>query len=303
MYARILGALSVVALVSCGGGDGSNPITGGSLGGADQPTDPTDPNTNPAEKYAFDLDDGLVMNDLDYDAAADQLVINNIPFDTTTGIYERTGTLPNGWGLYQNDERGTSGRIPYYATFLRSASGDTQAAAVASGGFLGEGNVGATAQRTNSSVTLPVTGILAYNGTYAGVRELGESVAGGPDVELVAGDAIVNIDFDDFDITGDIVGFVINRIVYDANTLAPVGSLANLSLAEAFIDRSNATIDSSAAVSVDGTLTGSWEGVFGGSNGQEIAAYLVVSGTSPLETDGGGVQETVREIGALIVSQ
>ena len=302
MFKRCIGVGSLAILVACGGGDGSNPITGG-LGGNDQPIDPADPNVVDGLKFAFNQDDGLVMNALTYDAAADELFINNIPFDTTTGIYERTRDLPNGWGLYENDESGMSGRIPYFAVFEVSATGDTQAAAVASGGFIGDGNVGATAQRTNGSVALPVTGILNYNGTYAGVRELGETVPGGPSAELVQGDAIVNIDFDDFDITGDIVGFVINREVYTTAGVF-VGNLAAISLAEAFIDRPTATIDSSAAIAQDGTLNGSWEGVFGGPNGEEIAAYLVVSGTTPLEVDGvSGAEETVREIGALLVAQ
>ncbi|WP_298257022.1 hypothetical protein [uncultured Litoreibacter sp.] len=297
---KAFGILSISALVACGGG-GSNPVTGGTV---DTVVDPTDPNTVTGQKIAFDESVALVANTMEFDdqgtadPSDDTLNINNIPFDTETGFYNRAATLPNGWGLYESDERGQSGRLRYSAMFNRSASGNVEGGVAASPDWLGTANnAGALVRRNNSAISLPVNGIIQYTGTYGGIRELDNDVVGGAGIELVTGDASVLIDFDDFDITGDIVGFITNRQVYDADTQALLGTLASVSLAEAFINRTDATIDESTAVAVDGTLNGTWEGVFGGANGEEIAAYVILNGTTPVTA------AEVRELGVLLVAQ
>ncbi|SFR53460.1 hypothetical protein [Litoreibacter janthinus] len=307
---KALGVLSISALVACGG-SGSNPVTGGTV---DTVVDPTNPNTVAGQKFAFDQTIGLVANSMTYDdqgtadTSDDTLNINNIPFDTETGFYNRVGTLPNGWGLYENDERGQAGRLDYTAVFHQSATGNVEGGVAASPNWTGSsGNAGAVVRRTNASVSLPINGIIQYNGTYGGIRELdNDANPTDPGIELVTGNAEIRIDFDDFDIQGDIVGFISGRQVYNADTGALVGTLSDVSLAESFIDRTDATIDESTASALDGTLSGTWEGVFGGANGEEVAAYLILNGTTPSTPVVGlppipGV--AVRELGVLLVAQ
>lgn len=308
---KAFGILSISALVACGG-SGSNPVTGG---GVDADVDPADPNTVAGQKFAFDQTIGLVANSIVYDdqgtadTSDDTLNINNIPFDTETGFYNRVSTLPNGWGLYENDERGQAGRLDYTAVFNQSSTGDVEGGVAASPNWTGSrGNAGAVVRRSSTPVSLPVNGIISYTGTYGGIRELDNDTVPGPGIELVTGDASVRIDFDDFDLTGDIVGFISNRQVFNATTGAAEGTLSDVSLAEAFINRSENGIDESIASSLDGTLSGSWEGVFGGPTGNEIAAYVILDGTTPAIVDPDPLVPVipgvaVRELGVLLVAQ
>lgn len=311
--AKALGILSVSALLACGG-SGSNPVTGGTV---DSDIDATDPNTTTGQKFAFDRALGLVANSIEFiendaaDPSDDQLVINNVPFDTTTGEYDRTGTLPNGWGLYQNTERNLEGRLQYFAVFNQSATRDVEGGVVASPQYRGSiGNAGAVIRRSSTPVALPVAGIFNYNGSYSGIRELDndlDTTGTVPGITLVTGDATVRVDYGDFDVTGDIVGSIFNRNVYDVNGNL-LGSLTNVSLAEALIDRPTQTISESTASSTDSSLTGIWEGVFGGPTGNEIAAYVILNGTTP-STPGANPGDPstpglpVRELGVLLVAQ
>ncbi|WP_281856139.1 hypothetical protein [Litoreibacter halocynthiae] len=310
---KAFGILSVSALIACGG-SGDNPVTGGTV---DTDVDPTDPNVVTGQKFAFDRSVGLVANSIEFrenvagDPSDDQLVINNIPFDTTTGEYDRTGTLPNGWGLYQNTERNLEGRLQYYAVFNQSATADVEGGVAASPQYRGSiGNAGAVIRRSGTPVSLPVAGIFNYNGSYSGIREIDndlDTTGTVPGITLVTGDALVRVDYGDFDVTGDIVGSISNRNVYDVNGTF-LGSLSNVSLAEALIDRPTQTINESGASSQDGLLSGTWEGVFGGPTGNEIAAYVILNGTTP-DTPGATPLDPVipgvgvRELGVLLVAQ
>lgn len=322
--AKLIGIAFLTALTACGGSNstGSNPITGGPL--VDETVDPADPNTSNAQRFAFDLDAFLVANSVGFDdngtpadPTDDVVNINNIPFDTTTGNYNYAYTLPQGFAVYENDERGNPGILEYTAVFRQSDSGLVEGGVAASPRWTGSrGNAGAVVRRLNSTVTLPVDGIINYSGTYGGVRELendgfpvGDARNSLPGIQVVDGTASITIDFNDFDVVGDVIGFIRDRVVYDADTGAAVGTLADVGLAESRFDRATGTIDESDAVSIDGLVSGTWTGVFGGAAGEEVAAYVILEGVTPefvaptLADPVGVPGVNVRELGVLLVAQ
>lgn len=303
MYRSILGIAAVAVLGACSGDDGSNPLTGGEAVLDDdlQLTAAGDPNVDPASRFLFDFDAGLTMNELVFDEANNQLIINNLPFDGPDGAYQETAVLANGYSAYESTQTAETGQRQYFAVFRQSDSGSSQAGAAGTGDYQGFGFGGALAERLNPSVSLPGEGEFVYTGDYAAVRILGDQGMGEDDVTLVTGDALIEVDILDFDNTGAVEGAITNRVVLD-NSGAPTGEvLPAVILATAGIDFETATINSSTANSldVDGTelQSGSWEGVFAGPDGEEIAGFILLEGDTAAEDP----SNTVRETGTFIV--
>lgn len=294
MTMKPIAPLALFLLAACGG----NPLGTGTPDGGD-------PDTAAGSVYGTDLNEALTANSLRYDSDADELVINNIPFDGDSGPdqqarYVRSGSLPNGFGLYESVETAESGRRQYYAVFRRSDSGEAKAGAAGTNEYVDFGFGGATAQRTRASISLPARGEYVYTGEYAAVRIYDERQVGAPSpgVEYITGSAQLEVDILDFDTTGAIEGIIFDRVLYDVNGNV-VGALNDdIALATAGIDRDTRRILSSDAVGrqLDPGLpqisSGSWSGVFAGPNGEEIAGIVVLEGRTGTDPNSGTVRET-----------
>lgn len=277
------------------------------------PTNPFDESgaeaedTSPNRLYATDLNEAMTMNALVYrdngtaDPTDDTLLVNNLPFDNsdvTGGDYTRAGALPNGFDRYESPVTGAAGERRYFAVFRRTAL--AQGAAVGTGDYVNFGFGGATAQRFGKGgLPAPRPNSYTFTGDYAAVRITTLSGRTG-DVEFVTGDATLFVDILDFDVNGAVEGIVNNREYFDVNGNS-LGSLGDyLSLATADIDFTNSAINASEAYGYEGTeqrMTGQWQGIFAGPNGEEIAGIVVLEGNvTSAEPD-----DTVRETGTLIV--
>ena len=87
-----------LGLTACGNG---SPFT------SPNTVTPGDPNTEVNKRYLFDTAKNLTANQFTYDAGANTIVINNLPFDgvsSSGGSYTPSApaTLPNGALMYQN---------------------------------------------------------------------------------------------------------------------------------------------------------------------------------------------------------
>lgn len=297
MNIRLTAPLALFVLAACDG----NPLgTGQDDGGGDGGT----PDTRAGAVYgdAVDVDD-LSMNSLVYDAARDELIVNNIPFDGVSAAngqaaYVNTGALPNGYGLYESVETAETGRRQYYAVFRRSTSGFSQAAAVGTDDYIGFGFGGVTAQSNTASVALPGGGEYVYTGEYAAVRTFDKAEAGAPnEVQYVTGDVELDVDIRDFDVTGAVEGIIDNRMLY-AQDGSFIGVLDDyVALATGEIDTDTLSVTSSNAFGVSFSdastiTTGNWAAVFAGPRGQEIAGIVVLEGTVTPDADSGTVRET-----------
>jgi hypothetical protein len=295
MNMKLLAPIALFLLAGCDG----NPIGAGSNNGGG------DPDTSDGSVYATELNADLTMNSLRYDADADELIVNNIPFDGDSGPdgqarYVRAGSLPNGFNRYESIETAETGRRQYYAVFRQSASGQAQVGAVGTNEYVDFGFGGATAQRTRASINLPSRGEYVYTGEYAAVRIYNETLPGAPSpgVQYITGTANLEVDILDFDETGAIEGRIFDRVLYDING-NQLGLLNDdIALATASIDAETRTILSSTATGrelvpgLPGITSGNWSGVFAGPNGEEIAGIVVLEGTTGTATGSGSVRET-----------
>lgn len=282
--------VSALALVSgCGDGNPFFDVEG-------------DPDPDTTAIYASEFDSDLTMNNLDYNEGDDTLSVNNLPFDGPDGTYDHGADLGNGFDSYENAYDAETAPRRYFAVFRRSTY--AQVAAVGTGDYAGFGFGGAMAQRLGvSNVDLPNAGTYEYTGSYAGVRvyDLG---GGSNDVNLVTGDATLNVDITDFDVTGAVEGTISNRFLY-ANDGTLIGALDEfISLSTAGIDFNNdVTLASTATgyVFVDSAyeplLDGSWTSLFTGPDGEEIAGIIVIEGDLPGTPD----DIPTREVGVFIV--
>ncbi|WP_137702163.1 HupA family protein [Marimonas lutisalis] len=269
------------------------------------PSDNVPPDEGPGDTssnslFATALNEDLTMNSLEYrdngtvDPSDDTLLINNLPFDNTNeseGGYTYTEPpLPNGFSRYESPIVPV-GEVQYFAVFRRS--GYAQVGAVASGDYASYGYGGAAAQRFDAAgVPAERAEAYSFSGEYAAVR-----VTDGTDVvEYVTGEVNLQADITDFDNIGAVVGDITNRQLYDVNgnQLLVLTDVVNLDVAE--IDFSNAAIRSSDANNGSGGLSGSWQGIFAGPNGEEIAGIVVLEGTAEKPNP-------VRETGAFIAAQ
>ncbi|GGX50181.1 hypothetical protein GCM10007385_18210 [Tateyamaria omphalii] len=298
---RIVAVCTLTALVAaCGNGPRSDEPDSG---GDPAPEDNTpDPNTGTRSVFFGDgtSSSNLTVNNVVFDPASDTLVINNIPFDDPDNQYVRITTenfVGSGFDAYQSDPAPGTGEQQYFAIFRRSDTGNSQVTAATSAEFIGFGFGGAGAQRLGADPTLPLNGILTYNGEYGAVRTVLNGVGNGDRVEYVTGDAQLTADFGDFDEVGAVEGRVTNRVLYD-DTGAQIATLSDsISLANGEIDFDNGLILSTDAVLLDATGTiagnGNWEGVFAGPNGEEIAGIVVLETTD----------NTTREIGGIVANR
>lgn len=262
------------------------------LGACSAPADGDIPDGDPADapveeaanvSYGENFgDDSITMNSLAYDAADDTLVINNLPFDGPNGTYVNAGTLDDGGGAspferYESVQEPGLEEWQYYAVFMRSASGNSQAAAVGTDKYIGPGWGGITAQRLNSTTTLPSNGEYVYIGEYAGIRHDGKWSGS---IQYVTADVTLAVDIKDFDVIGAVEGTIDNYYGYDSAGGSATALPDYISLATAVIDFSGARVETSEAVRVvndEIVANGSWTGVFAGASAGEFAGIVLVS--------------------------
>lgn len=268
-----------------GSGDGS-----GSGGSGDSTGDTVAIN----EILVEDVGSGLTMSAYSFDDTTGELKLVDLPFDASDDTYTLISStaLGNGFSLYESNPASSDATMQYYAVFRRSDSGNSQVVAAATSGFSSLGRAGLAATRLNDTITLPSDGNYRYTGQYAGLRVTEESSA----TDTVTGDVFLLIDFDDND-TGTIVGNITNRVPRDAATLAVGDPLASVALKTSAIDRVNSrVVEGEAAETGDGESgSGSWQAIFAGPNGEEIAGVLLLSDSST-----GPDPQAVREVGGFI---
>ncbi|SDW26679.1 hypothetical protein [Litoreibacter albidus] len=299
---KAFGILSITAMVACGG-SGSNPVTGGDSDD-DVVTDPgTDPNaslTNAA--FLFDPSKNLVANRFDFTPGATPgtgtITINNLPFDGVSsegGAYTpRPGVvLPNG-EVYQNTPN-SSAEDQYYAVVLTSPTTGTGAlvGAVATNAYRGSGYGGAYASRPEGAKLPPTqAATYQYTGTYNGIRVLRqqEDIGATNAIQLTTGKAEINIDLQDFDLTGAIRGQIIDRRLFDldGNEISVAGRglgriglvITNLNPDTLMTESDSTNPGTTNTRNLDNSFaqTGTWNGMVSGPNGEEVAGFLVVEG-------------------------
>ncbi len=284
---------AAVFLSAC---SGTPPFGGDAVdqGGAD---------TDAGSVYLDEQNAFLSLNNISYNPDTDTLTLNNIPFDDPDNAYQRIpGTkFNNGFNAYQSAPAPGTNEIQYFAVFRRSDSGHSQVAAAGTTAYVDFGYGGAGAQRLGAAPSLPSNGIYSYSGEYAGVRtSLNAGANGENTINYVTGDVELAVDFDDFDDTGTVGGFVTNREIYD-NAGQPLGALDGfISLQDSTIDFTNATIETATASEVVGgniVRSGNWEGVLAGPGASEVAGILFVEGST------GNANNGIREVGGFIAER
>ncbi|MGP6086736.1 hypothetical protein [Antarctobacter jejuensis] len=335
MYRTIAALALASALAACEGtslsdgsstgiGTGAQPLiaepapasTPGGGGGATADPDPDN-------LYSSELDgvsDDLTVDDMTFDPATGELVFNNLPFDsnkTATGenVYTANPAVTaalagTGFTGFRN-AGGTAAGSEYFAVFRRSASGNSQVGTVGSDRYLSFGFGGAAAQRLKGSGALPnANDTYRFTGEYAAVRTVVDDTTG-TRMEYVAGTTIMDVDIQDFDVSGAVEGVIVNRTFFDANgiQLTDLDGADFISMATADIDFDNWTISSSSATVVrDGSSsqTGSWSGLFAGPDGKEVVGIVVVEGDGPVGIDpatGDYILQETRETGGFIATR
>jgi hypothetical protein len=286
-------------------------------------TDPgTDPNANLTDAaFLFDTSKNLVANSFVFTPGATPgtgtISINNLPFDGVSsqgGEYTASPgvVLPNGQ-VYQNTPSSPA-EDPYYAVVLTSPNGTgALVGAVATNVYAGSGYGGAYASRTNSGLPATRSQAYRYTGSYNGIRVIRQAVAGSPNntIQLTTGNARVDIDLQDFDLTGAIRGLVTGRQLYDING----NFIANMDAFELVItDLDPATLQTtdgttnSANSDGTGAQSGTWTGLVSGPNGEEVVGFVLLEGAISdrdpnFDTVLTNAPVTGRETGGFIVSR
>ncbi|WP_299922698.1 hypothetical protein [uncultured Pelagimonas sp.] len=325
MYRNLVALACAGVLAACASGEGSNPIT--DL----DPDDTTliDENTTPDEPTTGDGDgedssnvfgdslnnDRLTANEMSFDADTGELVLNNMPFDGDDNIYEVDKTISDNFGSSNfNVYRNASGPASYFAVFRVSDSGYSQVGTAGTESYVSFGYGAAAAQRLSGSGALPDDQqTYVFTGEYAAVRTVIDPDSGSI-MQYVSGTATLRVDTEDFDDTGVVGGYIADRSFFDANgvqisDLDGVGDF--ITLTDTDINFDNWTIASAdATVYTDNGTTagasGSWDGLFAGPNGEEIAGVVVVEGSGPIGIDpdtGSYVEVQVRETGGFIATR
>jgi hypothetical protein len=297
-----------------GVGTGEQPLVG-----EEQPTDvPDEPSTGAASSvdvFGADLNADLRMNEVIYDPDTDELLLNNIPFDGDDGEYARdaAGTAGlasagSGFGAYRN----TSGQAEYYAVFRRSDNAYSQVVTAGTDRYFSFGFGGAAALRLDGTGALPnANQSYVFNGEYAGVRTILDE-SSGTSIQYVAGTAQIDVDIEDFDTVGAVEGLIVDRRFFDANgvQVAGLNDVDYIALHTAQINFDDWTISSSTATVRpqlgQREMNGSWEGLFAGPNGEEVAGIIVVEGDGPVGIDpttGDYIVREVRETGGFVATR
>ena len=276
--------LPVFFLSACGGG--SNPFEPDEnvtveSGDDSESLDTADP-TTVNSLFAFAPEEGLTLNDVEYDAENDELVVNNLPFDGPEGRYDLL--RQNGvTGIYQSRRTATTGQIDHYAVFI---PGDDVRAAAALGDWGDFGFGGANVKRDTYELPSGV-GEYVYLGTYAGLRNKDDRTG----IELVQGDARLLLDVLDLDPDGNIQGSIIGEVTDRTRTTtggAARADLPSIVLKRVSFDNQTGTFTGGEAVTLnpdDGSNidSGQYQGFIGGPNGNEMAASVVIEGPGELQ--------------------
>src|SRR6056297_1030481 len=259
-------------LAACGGG--SNPFEPDEdvtveSGDDSETLDTADP-TTVNSLFAFAPEAGLTLNDVEYDAENDELVVNNLPFDGPDGRYDLL--RQNGvTGIYQSRRTATTGQIDHYAVFI---PGDDVRAAAALGDWGDFGFGGANVKRDTYELPSGV-GEYIYRGTYAGLRNKDDRTG----IELVNGNARLLLDVLDLDPDGNIQGSIIGEVTGRTRTTtggAARADLPSIVLKRVSFDNQTGTFTGGEAVTLnpdDGSNidSGQYQGFIGGPNGNEMA--------------------------------
>ena len=271
-------------LAACGGG--SNPFEPDEdvtveSGDDSETLDTADP-TTVNSLFAFAPEAGLTLNDVEYDAENDELVVNNLPFDGPEGRYDLL--RQNGaTGIFQSRRTATTGQIDHYAVFI---PGDDVRAAAALGDWGDFGYGGANVKRDSYELPSGV-GEYVYRGTYAGLRNKDDRTG----IELVNGDARLLLDVLDLDPDGNIQGSIIGEVTGRTRTTTGGAARADLPpivLKRVSFDNQTGTFTGGTAVTRsprDGSDfdTGEYQGFIGGPNGNEMAASVVIEGPGEIQ--------------------
>ena len=168
-----------------------------------------------------------------------------------------------------------------------------------------------SAQRLDGSGSLPnANQAYLFTGEYAAVRSVNDPTSG-TIVQYVAGTIEIDVDIQDFDTSGAVEGVIVDRRFFDENGVR-IASLDNadfVSLATADIDFTDWTIMSSQATSIvqgESEASGTWEALFTGPNGEEVAGIVVMEGEGPVGIDpatGEYILMDVRETGGFIATR
>jgi len=271
---------AAMALAACSGGDDGCTYTPllGNVGSCDAAVDDgtttgTDNGTGATAKL---LSGDYAASRIEYDASTDQLIVESLPFDDDVfeGRYDRVKAFDvSGFKAY----RATSGFDNYIAYYGTSSTGNVSAAVVGQDGYADHGHAGAGYAR-NTAVNLPSSTQKAfYTGKYVGLRTVDDNL---PFLDIITGDADMEADFAD----GKVRGFIRNRVLKQSQSALSAGS--DMVLTEANILTDEATFaDGGVGGAVDGSIVeGSWQGLFGGPSGEEIAGVVIITHDEYRET-------------------
>lgn len=266
-----------LGLAACGDG---NPISGDGPGDGPDDGRPGGPQVQATGE----------VTGLRFDADADQIVVEDLPFDGEDGVYTRVAetTALEDFGVYESRSGTEEGRRKYYAVFRETDSGAGSVAAIASPDYQDVGFGGTVATR-NGTTDMPTAGEYVYTGVYGGVR----TPEGRTGIELTEGDVLLEIDVADFDGSGAIEGRIGDRTRYRVDGTA-LGALPDVVFRTTSISEGG-VIDAGDALTRnnDGTErdNGTYQGLFVGEDGEEIVGSVTLDGTFYSSR----VQETYRD--------
>lgn len=273
-------SISALSLVLAACGNGSPFITANTVA-------PGDPNTDVNKRYLFDTTKKLTANQFTYDAVANTIVINNLPFDgvsSSGGAYTpKPGVvLPNGALLYQNTPG--AGEDQYYAVVYVSPDGTgALVGAVGTNAGLKFGYGGAYAERPSSGLPASRAAAYTYTGNYTGVRVLRQETTSAADgLQITTGITNLSVDLQNLDAGGSIKGRISGRKIYDVNGTL-LGTMSDITLGLAGIDATQNRTQAAVAYTSNNTTTttaqsGKWEGSFSGPAGKEVVGYVLIEG-------------------------
>lgn len=280
MKKTILSLSAMAVLAACGGDkDEANPISGGPQGVDIIPTDET-------EVAASGIPANLAEN------------VVAASFNETAQTLTLTLTSLDASNFSQSYQRETALDVPGYQTFVQqenplnrmfvavagtSPDGTVSAIAVTDGGqfnrFFGGGNY----SRNGNVHSLPTAGLVTYAGTYAAVTNVGVIDTGDQLLPVpagtsdsvrprqplqVQGEIIINADFTDNSVNGQIFNRQLLRVPTGATTSNV--ALNDLSLVETSI-ADDGTFAGEVEFSPSQDPSGNYGGVFGGNSASAVA--------------------------------
>ncbi|WP_172293518.1 hypothetical protein [Pseudoruegeria sp. HB172150] len=303
---KSMAAMAVAcALTACGGNpflDDGDDGDSSSIGDVTLPEGDETTASSSVERYETEGE----ARDIVYDSSSDTISINNLPFDAD-GVYDRDNVLPTllktpdgTYTLYENNNK--TERRAYKALRGESPSGETSFTVVRTGDYI-EYGFGGFVYARNGGVNLPSSGQATFEGDYAGIRVF-NGVGG---LEYTTGDAILEVDFEDFDATDAVEGFIYNRQIFNQAGTA-IGTLPFLTLRTGSISDAGeiaGTLGSELIPAGETELqafeSGQYYAVLSGNPADEIAGIIVITGDDPDDVLDGGF--TVQETGGFIVNQ